>query len=243
MNKSRSIYRNITLIFFIVYLNHGFGTSNKDLQSTTKIQHSEKDTSSCFRIGLIPYQLLSRSSGAYFNYQYKKIVIEFRPTYTYATKNLGLSYFFDIPHDRYFYQGINNSLIVSYHSSRNWNWGLLLGFRNWWYRNQWIPVEGTSTASNYSYDEKRSGTMYGPMLGFQIEKQFRRTKIDHAIFLNFSCTHFTGTATFYESKLWIFASDYPYKYNFNLNTFHVALGYKIGFKKIFKSHLNPLKEN
>lgn len=228
------------LILVFLFVGMSFTEAHNDDKERKAIvsKHPGKDSSvneKYLRIGIIPYQLLSRSSGAYIGYERKRMNLEFRLTYTYATKNLGLAYFVNILHDRFFYQGINNTGIISFHTKRNWNWGLLVGFRYWWYRNQWIPVDGTSTSSNYSFMERKSGTMFGPMIGFQMEKQFKGNKIDGAFFINFSETYFVGSATGYESEYPGLGWQYPYTSRISLSSFNLAIGFKIGYKKSIKN--------
>src|SRR5207249_2686739 len=95
-----------------------------------------QDTASYFRVGVIPYQLLSRSSGAYAGKDFGWFSLEFRATYTIPTKYINSTWL--DANDRFYYQGVNNNLIVSIYISDTWKMGVLLGYRFWWYKNQWI---------------------------------------------------------------------------------------------------------
>ncbi len=213
--------KKLILIIIICFL----GTQYTEAQN--------KDTLKTIHIGVIPYQFLSRSCGVYINKTtlHGKFSFEYRPTYTIATNFLTQ---LDYPtYEWFYYQGINNTLLLSFKIGGTWKFGLLLGYKIWWYKHKRIPWENRPLSSDYSYKQDRSGIMIGPVGGVEFQKDIRGKKRDAAFYMNFSVTKFTGKTTIYAS------TSYPYPFNELVTThednstihFNVAIGFKFDLTK------------
>lgn len=123
------------------------------------------DTACYLHIGIIPYEVLSRSSGLYIGYDFKNISLEYRPTYTYAT-NLNVSGIGLFNNDNWSFQGINNSIILYKPLNRRTKIGTIISYKYWWHNKLSID----NNASSYAFDdahfkESKSVYMNGVSLG------------------------------------------------------------------------------
>jgi hypothetical protein len=109
------------------------------------ISNLKRDTNTYFHIGIIPYQLLSRSSGIYIRYDFKGIGIEYRPTYTYTTNVFIQGALLASYADNFCFQGINNSLSFYFPLKHKTKIGIMLSYKYWWYNNQTITREYASS--------------------------------------------------------------------------------------------------
>lgn len=75
---------------------------NEKIKRKERKRINELDTNRYFHIGIIPYQLLTRSSDLYVGYDFKKVGIEWRPSYTYATNVKPGEIFLSFYNDNYF---------------------------------------------------------------------------------------------------------------------------------------------
>ena len=184
-----------------------------------------------FHVGIIPYQVLSRSSGAYFGYDFKRFSVELRPTYTYATDFL-TNYW--APYDNFFFQGINGTMAFYFSSSDNNKIGILVNYKNWSYNDKWLPHEQISLWSSYSFKERKSTSIAGLGLGIEFLHDFDLSKMDLAFFANFSVTKFTGRSSVFEGVNKGQSLSYPYTESIKRIHFALAIGFKVGYKKILK---------
>src|ERR1700752_717391 len=157
-----------TLFLFLLVvaeINFGFAQiGRRNSVDTTTVK--QIGSNRYFRIGVIPYQFLSRSSGIYFNYEFKKYMVEYRLTYTYATNYF---YFAGGPFNRqdvYFFQGINNNFIFIRRVNKTFDIGFMLIQKSWWYNTEWVPVDVNSPAGT-DWEQRKSTNMFG--LGAGIE--------------------------------------------------------------------------
>ena len=75
------------------YLSHDDKASKREIRKINRRKmRDEEDSCRYFRIGIIPYQFLTRSSGIYVGFKFKKLEIEYRPTYTYTTDYNGVGF-------------------------------------------------------------------------------------------------------------------------------------------------------
>lgn len=192
-----------------------------------------QDTAKYIRFGVVPYQLLSRSMGAYFSLPYKKSSWEYRATYTRATKNLGIPYWTGISHDWFFYQGLNNNIVYHPNIQENKHVRLLLIYRIWWYQNQWIPEDGISTASSYSFKNKQSSLINGPGAGVEFTWDFSDNHFDGNFYFNFSQSVLVGSKSVFESKngAYFINKTRPIKQTIRRPIFNFTLGLEIGYRK------------
>lgn len=188
--------------------------------------------------GVIPYQILSRSSGLYFSYKINDLFsVEYRPTYTYATRYYNNRWWPNgLNFDWFFYNGINNNFLFFLKMNPSWKVGVLLGYKYWWYQNNWIY-----TGREYGYggyvNERRSSNISGPQVGLEFQKDIGADNFDATFFVNASVTFFNGTATAYEANLTGTSSgsynynQYPATTSIYLSWFNIAAGFKVGYRK------------
>ena len=190
---------------------------------------SESERSRCLRIGVIPYQFFARSSGVYFSYDLKQVEIEYRGFYTYATNVTSM--FSPGTYDNFYYRGTNNALLIS-HSGHASKWAIMAVFRYWWYNNKWLPVEGISSWSSYSWSQRKSGNLLGIGLGIEYCKELSENAFHAAFFVNASVTYCETTHIIYEES-----GGAPPHYRSprtelgNKTHLSIALGFKLGYQK------------
>jgi len=190
-----------------------FFYENGKLRRYKSILVEPKDSINYFHAGVIPYQFFTRSFGAYTGFTFKKFGIEYRLSYTIPTKYTWR--FFNI-YDWFYYQGINNFLLFSYSPKKNNVFSLMLGYRNWWYTNKFVPIEGTSILSGGPYSQLRSSEMHGFINGFEYSRNYSWRKLELAIIANAALTSF-------------------FDYAIYKTTVHIGIGFKVGFNKQIKN--------
>lgn len=187
-----------------------------------------KDSTRVFKVGIIPYQFLSRSTGAYVGYDFKHFSLEYRPTYTIATHYIN-SYATD-DNTLFYYQGLNNNILISLPISAGWKLGLLLGYRYWWFNPQRVIANGYATWESNPPKETESGNKQGFCYGLELSKDLGANKTDAVFFFNISCTSFMGTLKVYPNPWQSIPSAPPMNYSFSETRFNVAIGFKIGYR-------------
>ncbi len=189
-----------------------------------------QDSARFLRMGIIPYQLFSRSTGAYVGYDLNRWAsLEYRPTYTIATGYINSSWSDD--NTIFYYQGINNNLIMHLKLSEKWKIGFMAGYRYWWFNQQRILANGYATWESFGPKELESGNKSGFFGGIEFVKYIGDEKSDAALFINFSLTKFSGTMIIYPQSNQTTAPSTIEKHGFSSNSFNVAIGLKIGYKK------------
>lgn len=170
---------------------------DRDIQRIEERREARINEVRYFHIGIIPYQLLSRSSGIYIRYDLKNIGIEYRPTYTYAT-NVFVKGMFPDYEDNFCYQGINNSLAVYFSLKPKTKIGVMLSYKYWWYYNQSITREYVSRGSTWGNTETESAYMKGIGFGVEMMHDISAYKnLDLTFFYNASLTYFNAYSTIY----------------------------------------------
>ncbi len=203
------------------------------------------DTIKCLHIGIIPYQFLTRSSGIYFRYDFKKLSLEYRPTYTYATK-LEPNEFSLYHYDNFFFQGLNNSFIFYFPTQKKIQVGLILSYKYWWHGKEVIDNDNSVISgkdADLHLSEIRSTVMngFGAGLEFTTYQKIYK-KFDFNFFWGAALTYFNSYSHVYSLNYvnWTFAgshflpSTYPYTETKSRLYFNLTCGFKLGFKKPLK---------
>lgn len=187
------------------------------------------------RLGIIPYQFLSRSTGLYASYDFKYFSVEYRPTYTIPMNKV--FYFQQRAEEWYYYNGVNNQVIFYTPGSKH-RLGLLLGYRYWWFNTKKVEDRNESgkSGSDIRYDVEKS-KMNGFCIGLEgcySNKGNENKHFDFAFFYNFSITVFSCTTTNYGISSeygYVFPNINPQTYHFSSTSFNIALGFKFGYRK------------
>lgn len=215
-------------------------------QSTINKKSNDRksDTINSWHIGIIPYQLLTRSSALYVRYDFKKMSLEYRPSYTYAT-NINQQQIFPVffYYDNFYFQGINNSLILYFPTHKATKIGLMLSYKHWWHGIKSIDSDNSEfsgKADSYYLKENRSTVMNGFGAGLEFSYQrVNRKHFDANFFWNASLTYFVSHSYVYsgsESSQFVGNPNYPQKTYPYTETkgrtyFNVTCGFKLGYKK------------
>lgn len=178
-----------------------------------------------FVIGGIPIQLASRSYGGYVGYEYKRLMIDYRYTYTYKFPTFGglLSSF----NERQYYHGDNNSLVVSYLIAKKQAVGLLIGYKHWWFSDEIFSKNGLPPQSSYSQNQYRSSNIKGLNFGAEYSYDFSNDPLQGIFYINCSYTLFKGTSSTKSSQT--IYSKYE-EYDVQPFFIHMAIGLKFGAK-------------
>ncbi|MGZ3861942.1 MAG: hypothetical protein ACXVPN_07170 [Bacteroidia bacterium] len=203
--------------------------------SQTVNKRRSADTSKYFHIGLIPYQVLSRSLGGYAGFDFKKYIIELRTTYTRATNYLGI--YFPFAYDNFYYHGLNISPVFNIKVSRRSRIRFMLFYRNWSYTDQWICVPGISPESSYSFTERKTAHAKGIGAGFEYSLDWSYRHFDFGFFTNISFTKMSGIMLIsegdYHAKQ-IPNRTYPITEDLTINKAVFTFGLKFGFRSKIK---------
>jgi hypothetical protein len=180
------------------------------------------NTQKYLAFGIIPYQILSRSSGAYVSIKAAtNLLIDYRYTYTFQTQILSNS----VPYTKFFYLGDNHTLVFSYVDRDRITYGLSVGYKHWWFSQKSIPPEGYVLASSFSQPlGYTSSNVRGPNFGLELGQGFSKNKLDLAFYMNFSVTAFKGSRSLYGGN-----SFYEHNnHNYSVYFYHLAIGLKFG---------------
>ena len=193
-------------------------------------------------VGIIPYQLLTRSSGLYMRYDFKQMSLEYRPTYTYAF-NFATDQFtggiLPIYYDNFTFQGINNSLLF-FKPLKSSEIGFIVSYKHWWHGNQSIDNDKSDFGhGEVIFKEIKSTYMNGLGAGVEYTHDFSNNHFDCGFFLNTTITDFIA-----HSHVVSFDSGnippsysyrtYPYYETKNRVYVNVTAGFKFGYRKQLK---------
>ncbi len=171
-----------------------------------------KEIDSYIKFGIIPYVVLGRSSGGCIGYNLKKVHFEYRYAYTYPT-NWYPAHFDD--GSRFFYQGDNHSLIISLEGKNSGRFGLLFGYKSWWFSRQYVPL-----GDIYSILETSSYAR-GPCFGIEYNEDLSKKWFNADFFIGLSLSFLSGRYT-----LW--NHSYYYDRNKDHPFLHFSTGFKLG---------------
>jgi len=190
-----------------------------------------------FHVGIIPYQLFSRSSGFYIGYDFKHIALEYRPTYTFAT-NLDVSGLNLFNNDNWYFRGINNSLVLYKPLSPRTKIGAIVTYRYWWHDK--VSVENNISSHAYNdpyFKESKSAYMSGIGMGVEFLHSLTLNHFEVSVFANASITVF-------ETRTHLLSYDggnykpenVTYPSDQTSSVFHpnITGGLKIGYRKEVK---------
>jgi hypothetical protein len=180
-------------------------------------------------VGVIPYQFLSRSSGAYVCHDFKSFSLEYRPTYTWATKYINSMWSGD--NTIFYYQGVNNNLVFNLFLTRRWRFGLLVSYRYWWVPTQKILDNNVATWESTQPKVLESAQKQGLCGGIEFSKYFGNNHFDGAFFVNFTYTSFTGNLTRHKDPSLVASPSQDVTTSFSEHRYNVAIGLKFGYKK------------
>lgn len=192
----------------------------------------QPDTSRYLHIGIIPYQILSRSTGIYIGMDLKKkSALEYRLTYTCATKFV----YYAGGDDNYFFQGINNTFLYIHHLTDGFALGFMALQKSWWYDTQWVAVDINSPAGT-SLEQLKSTKLFGVGAGLELMSNLNtkpERKTDILLFVNISGTEFFGRSNIYARRGFGGNPNEVYPKSENVTLFHPILtfGFKLGFRK------------
>ena len=219
-------------VAYITYRNGLTEKFNAEISKTPVIEKEKAEPIKKFHIGIIPYQLFSRSSGLYVGYNFNAhYSLEYRPTYTFS--ELFGKKIFIIPagYDWNSYTGINNALLILRNAGKL-RYGLLLGYKYWWYNSIWMPADnGYSKGSPSYYEERRSSIISGPTAGFDFDVDISRKNIESAVFFNITSTIFDGKTIYYEAPHSCVSNTYPKTERISHLWLNIALGLKFGYRR------------
>lgn len=165
------------------YENKTSGVFNSDSAARAK---KKEDALRYYRLGIIPYQFFSRSSGVYAGIDFEQISLEGRLTYTYETDYV--STFMPFPYDKFYYSGINGAILIGPAKNRGVKVSGMLIYRNWHYYNKWVFADGISTWSSYSYQELKSSVLNGYGFGLDLSWNLSKSNFEIVAFTNLSWT-------------------------------------------------------
>ena len=201
----------------------------------------DSNATSKLHIGIIPYQFLSRSSGLYVRYDFENTSLEFRPTYTYAT-NILTSTLIPFNYDNFYFQGINNSLILyvpflSNEGLYNSKIGFIFSYKYWWYDKKSVVNQAVDLFGGTGpfYTEIKSTYMSGFGGGIEFTHDFDTYNLDISFFTNISLTVFKANTHVYSLDKTYRSSSinnttYPCQETNHVTHFNITAGFKFGYK-------------
>lgn len=122
------------------------------------------------RIGLVPYQLLARSSGVYVSFKTEKSYFEYRPTYTYCTNYQSM---FQPKADFFFFRGINQNLVFKFNNNTLPHTRFLLIQRTWCYNNKYFEIDNIISSKSQVLRRNQSALVNGGGLGLEFFRAAR----------------------------------------------------------------------
>jgi hypothetical protein len=192
-----------------------------------------------WRVGLIPYQVFSRSSALYYEQALRKnFSIEFRLGYTYSQPSVESHYEYDLAVRGYFLYSGENGMLAYCGRVRRMKFSMFVAQRYWTYTNVWLPCADAQFAYQTHYLEQKSSYLFGLGIGFGFEVDLlKRSKhLDAAFFANASFIQCWIHDTFTDARgdnlpqqglLPIFPRQDD---RLTLQP-SIGMGFKIGFKK------------
>lgn len=201
-------------------------TTNKSLFSSKEIALHTKsiDTASYLKFGVIPYQVFGRSSGAYIGFSNKKLSLEYRYFYTYATN-------YYPPHSgnfaKFFYAGDNHNLLFTFYRKESVSFAVLAGYKSWSFSNKSVPLYDI-----YSM-RRTSSHVQGFCAGFEYSKDLSKKKFHGEFFMGLSYSHLSGSYEYYGYGI----QDGWQKHSRDYNMVHLAVGSKLGGRIKLKNNI------
>jgi len=149
---------------------------------------SNTDTDKYVRFGIVPFQLPTRSVGVYFGVNKPSSHWEYRPTYTIPFKDA----LFIIKNDFFFFQGINNHIILKFNENRNVHSRLLLIQRTWWYNNKYFSVDNITSSKSLVLRANQSCLINGVGIGGDFYWDFSENNFNGNFFISLSASYLYG---------------------------------------------------
>jgi hypothetical protein len=216
--------KKLFLICVLLLAQHFVVLSQSRIKTNESFDRMDQDSIDHLHLhgGLVPYVLLSRSTGAYGAFTYKHLAAEYRVTYTIPT---GITSQFLRPFDWNYFEGLNNFLILSYRFNDEVQLGVVAGIHQWSYGNEWIQADHFPEI----YFEKRSGYMYGKAIGLELQKDVSYKHADISLFLGCNYSTYTGAVSFLGSSS--LGHSYPaYTEARKMDWFNLTIGVKLGLR-------------
>lgn len=184
-----------------------------------------------WNIGVIPYQILTRSTGIYAGFNCKWFSVEYRPTYTIPTRALDMGYWST---NWFHYQGINNYLFIypTIGIKKKWKLGFVFGYKYWWF-----GIQDVHSGVEYQQRSLASSEMSGFCGGIELKKDLSRRNFDCSFFFNVMVTAFKVTTIYYESYYAGVANSQvhaPIVYKGDRGPLNITCGFKLGYRKSLK---------
>lgn len=158
------------------------------LQKVNAQSFSNTDTNKYIRFGIVPFQLPTRSVGVYFGVNKPRYHWEYRPTYTFP---INTAYMF-LPNDFFFFQGINNHIILKLNENRNVHSRLLLIQRTWWYNNKYFTIDNVTSSREQAGRTHQSALINGGGIGGDFYWDFSKNHFNGNIFFSTSISYLYG---------------------------------------------------
>jgi hypothetical protein len=185
---------------------------------------NKPDTNKYIRFGVVPFQLPTRSVGVYFGVNKPSSHWEYRPTYTIPFKDA----LFIVKNDFFFFQGINNHIILKFNENRNVHSRLLIIQRTWWYNNKYFSVDNITSSRDMVARSHQSCLINGGGIGGDF-------------YWDFSSDHFNGNYFFSTSISYLYgkrklddtsnpALGTIKSFDRNMFLVNVSFGIELGYK-------------
>jgi hypothetical protein len=200
-----------------------------------------------WRVGLIPYQIFSRSSALYYEHSLRKnFSLEFRLGYTYSQPQVESRYEYDLAVRGYFLYSGENASLAYCGRVRRMKFSMYAAQRYWIYTNAWLPNADALFAYQKQYSEQKSSYLFGMGIGFGFEVDIlqKNKYLDAAFFANASFIQcwihdvFTDVQGDNIPPQTLFTLFPRQEDKLTLQT-NIGLGLKIGFKKAIAARLGP----
>ena len=194
------------------------------MQKVNAQSYSNPDTNKYIRFGIVPFQLPTRSVGVYFGVNNPRYHWEYRPTYTVPFNTAFLS----LPNDFFFFQGINNNLILKFNENQNVHSRLLLIQRTWWYNNKYFSVDNIPSSKNQVLRTNQSCLINGFGIGGDFYWDFSSNNFNGNYFISISGSYLYG-----QRRIISDLSTYPgmkKRYDRNMLLINVSFGIELGYK-------------
>lgn len=158
------------------------------MQKVNAQSYSNPDTNKYIRFGIVPFQLPTRSVGVYFGVNNPHYHWEYRPTYTIP---INTAYMF-LANDFFFFQGINNQIVLKFNENRNVHSRLLLVQRTWWYNNKYFSVDNVTSSKNMVMRTHQSCLINGGGIGGDFYWDFSENHFNGNFFISSSISYLYG---------------------------------------------------
>jgi hypothetical protein len=158
------------------------------MQKVSAQSYANPDTNKYIRFGVVPFQLPTRSVGVYFGVNKPSSHWEYRPTYTIPFKDA----LFIVKNDFFFFQGINNHIILKFNENRNVHSRLLLIQRTWWYNNKYFSIDNITSSKSLVLRANQSCLINGVGIGGDFYWDFSENNFNGNFFISLSASYLYG---------------------------------------------------